>query len=245
MTVLSVVTARTNAELIEYIAPLWIPEDALTLDATYGKGNWWTRFKPKMLYTNDIDPGSPAFDRYDFRDLPRLWGDRFDVIAFDPDYIAKGGRDTSGIAEFDQAFGLDKPYESPAALFYTNSLGIREAARCLSPGGVLLVKCMDYISSGRYVSGYAWAKDTAAAVALELVDVFIHHSGTGPQPKFNRACPECGHGGIQGTATDERICRKCGFTAHRDSFADGTPRRQVHSRRRHSYLMIFRKGKRQ
>ena len=43
-----------------------------------------------------------------------------------------------------------------------------------------------------------------------FADLFIHHSGMGPQPKTN---------------------------------LDGTPRRQVHSRRAHSYLVVFQKPK--
>lgn len=70
--------------------------------------------------------------------------------------------------------------------------------------GRLLVKCMDYISSGAYQPGRHKVVVRATEVGLRQVDEFVHHSGLGPQPR-------------------------------RDL--------QYHSRRAHSFLCVFQKGK--
>lgn len=210
----SVVKARTNAELIEYIAPLYIPDDAYVLDATYGKGKWWSKFEPARLRKNDIDPEADTLWHYDFRQFPEAWADLYDVVAYDPPYIAQGGRTTSTLHNTQKdgmldRYGLHDVPTTHGALRHFTREGAAECLRVLRPGGVLLWKTMDYINSGCYQSGlrdaliFLNAPDTA-----ELVDIFVHHSGTGPQPLTNR---------------------------------DGTPRRQVHSRRAHSYLLVGRK----
>lgn len=200
--VLSVVSARTNAELIEEVAKLWIKGADRVFDATYGRGKWWTNFRPSFLYTNDIDPESPSIYHHDFRDLPEWWNNLFDVVAFDPPYIAQGGRKTSTEQEFLNRYGLQAVPKTPAALRYFIESGIASCARVLKRRGRLLVKTMDYISSGKYHSGYRSVCEDADKWGLTHVDTFIHASGTGPQPKH---------------------------------------RRQVHSRRAHSYLLVFEK----
>jgi hypothetical protein len=165
---------------------------------TYGKGNFWTDYRPANLTTHDI-----AIDGVDFRNLPHDSGS-FDVVVFDPPYITQGGRDTSTIPDFLDAYGL---VEVPKTVTELNLLiwaGMVEARRVLAPKGRLLVKCMDYINGGRYVQGRHTIVRYAEDLELEQVDEFVHYSGTGPQP----------------------------------------PRpRQLHSRRAHSFLCVFQKGR--
>jgi len=76
----------------------------------------------------------------------------------------------------------------------------------LAPKGRLMVKCMDYVSSGGLFLGRHHVVTTALALGLKQADEFVHYSGTGPQPTEN---------------------------------LDGTPRKQYHARRAHSYLCVF------
>lgn len=192
----SVVRHRLNAPLIAEAARLWIRPDDRVLDVTYGRGKFWDIFNPFILIPHDL-----ALDGVDFRNLPEKDGS-IDVVVFDPPYVSKGGRKTSGIVEMDDRYGLTTAARTPAELLAVNAEGMKEAARVLVPGGRLFVKCMDYVSSGKMVLGRHHAVATCLALGLEQVDEFVHHSGTGPQP--------------QG-------------------------RRQVHSRRSHSFLCIFQK----
>ena len=195
MTVESVVTSRLNGPLIATAAKLWIGDDDLVVDVTYGKGNFWTVYRPARLVAHDL-----KIDGVDFRRLPE-GGGSVDVVVFDPPYIAQGGRSSSTEPEFLDRYGLtDCPKTVPESLRLI-SHGMTEGARVLKPGGRLMVKCMDYVSGGRLVLGRHHVVTTALTLGLEQVDEFVHHSGTGPQPKRDR---------------------------------------QLHSRRSHSFLCVFR-----
>ena len=195
----SVITG-TNAHLIATIAPLWIDDTHVVLDTTYGRGNFWTEYRPKSLCSNDRNPNSPADHHFDFCDLP--WYDPFHTVVFDPPYVVKGGRQTSGIEDMDNRYGLTEAPTSPAVMRQLHTAGMTECNRVLVPGGILLMKVGDYISSGQYQSGLDHVTFVAAMLGLEKQDLFIHHSGTGPQPERER---------------------------------------QVHSRRAHTYLVVYRK----
>jgi hypothetical protein len=82
-TVQSVVKARTNGPLIAAVAVLWIRDGDRVLDVTYGRGNFWTKFRPEHLTTHDL-----TLDGVDFRHLPED-DNSVDVVVFDPPYIAR------------------------------------------------------------------------------------------------------------------------------------------------------------
>lgn len=173
----SVVKAARNGPLIATAAKLWIKPDDVVMDVTYGKGNFWTHYRPGHLIAHDL-----VTDGVDFRQLPEADAS-VNVVIFDPPYIAKGGRDTSTIPEFLDRYGLYAAPRTPAEMMEQNAAGMKEAARVLRPGGILMVKCMDYVSSRRLVIARHHVVNTALALGMEQVDEFIHYSGTGPQPK--------------------------------------------------------------
>jgi hypothetical protein len=206
-TVQSVVQSQRNGPLIAAAAQLWINDGAQVLDLTYGRGNFWTEYRPAYLVTNDLDPETAAEHNEDF--CKTSWpGASFDVVVFDPPYIARGGVDTSTVPGFLAAYGLNDKGKtgvasSVEAVQELMRLGIAEAVRVARPGGVLMVKCMDFIYSGRYQAIRHFVVASALAAGLEQVDEFVHYSGTGP----------------------------------------GSWERQLHSRRAHSFLCIFQKGR--
>lgn len=197
----SVIATRRNGPLIASVAKLWIRPTDTVLDVTYGRGLFWTNYEhPGPFKTHDL-----ALDGVDFRQLPEPDGS-VNVVVLDPPYPSVGGRST--LANFDRRHGLIEAPRAPEDLRQLIADGIKEGARVLVRGGRLLVKAADYISSGRYQSGLQHVLNSGVDTDLEIVDLFIHHSGMLPQPKQN---------------------------------PDGTRRRQVHSRRAHSYLVVFKK----
>jgi hypothetical protein len=74
----------TNGHLIADAAKLHISPDAVVLDPTYGRGTWWTVFRPAHLIAHDLH-----LDGVDFRALPEP-DDAVDVVAFDPPYKLNG-----------------------------------------------------------------------------------------------------------------------------------------------------------
>lgn len=196
-TITSVVRG-TNADVIVHVAHLgWITDEDRVFDATYGRGKWWTKYRPPHLAYLIPHEG-------DFRRMDGIGDHNWDVVAFDPPYVLVGGRETSTVPDLLDRYGLRGP-TSLEKLFADIAAGIAEAHRVLRPGGRLLVKCSDFVSSGRFVTGHHQVVSTALAQGFEQVDELVHYSGTGPQPPG---------------------------------------RRQVHSRRAHSFMCIFEKPSR-
>lgn len=166
----------TNAHLIRDVARLgYLREDWLTLDPTYGRGAWWQLWRPDELVTHDL-----RHDGVNFLDLPHD-DDEFDAVTFDPPYIASGGRETSTL-EYVDRYGLKTVPKTPRALQEeVINPGMAECARVLRPRGRMLVKCCDYISSGKYWAGTHETLKHAHWLGLELVDRFEHIGRRRPQ----------------------------------------------------------------
>lgn len=147
------------------------------MDCTYGLGKWWTKFRPDDLVCHDL-----VVDGVDFRALPEA-DNTYDVVAYDPPYVSPGGRVTSTVDDFNSRYGLHYTPTNPHALFdLLVAPGLRECARVLKPKGVVLAKSMNYVSSGKHQPCTLWLCNFAESIGLELVDEFVHVSGTGPQP---------------------------------------------------------------
>ncbi len=179
MTVFAAALWQTNADLIHDVAKLGYL-DGHVLDPTYGKGNWWTVWKPEKMTTHDL-----ALDGYDFRDLPYPDG-TFDAVAYDPPYVSPGGRETSGIKGMHEAYGMADTPKSPRALWQYNTLGFNECVRVLRKGGHIAYKSMDYITSGTFQPVTHWIIEDALDLGLEYVDRFEHIGGVRPQPSGRR-----------------------------------------------------------
>ena len=173
----------SNAYLIEDCARLgYLRSEWKTLDATFGRGVWWTRWKPNNLVIHDL-----AIDGVDFRNLPHDNAE-FDAIAFDPPFVSVGGRKTTTIPEFHQRFGMTDAPKSPAELQEMINLGLHEMARVIKPRGIMVAKCQDYISSGKLWNGTFKTQLAAMEAGFSLIDKFEHISKTSrPQPERTRA----------------------------------------------------------
>lgn len=169
----------SNAELILDLHELcYLRDDDEVLDPTYGKGTWWKLWSPRNLAHHDL-----ALDGVDFRDLPYV-DNRFDVVAFDPPYVSVGGRTTSGIPEMLERYGLVGAPTSPAGVQTLINAGLTECARVARRH--VLVKCQDYISSGKFFDGTFQTRDRALELGLVLQDRFVHLTHPRPQPRRDR-----------------------------------------------------------
>jgi hypothetical protein len=170
----------SNGVLVATVARLGYLGDASStvLDVTYGRGSWWTRYRPARLVTHDI-----ALDGVDFRHLPEPDGS-VDVVCYDPPYISTGSRETSTVDELYARFGLGdlKGWRTIRQLIDD---GLVDCARVTAPGGYLLAKCMDYVESGRKVWNTFHVASEAERLGLRLVDRFHHLTGGGPQVTTN------------------------------------------------------------
>ena len=171
----------TNADLIVDCFTLgYLKPDDYTLDPTYGRDRWWTRRMPAALEAHDI-----RNDGVDFTELPYL-DETFDAVAFDPPYVAVGGRATTGISDFHDRYGMTDAPKSSAELQKLIDRGLGEMFRVVKAGGIVLVKCQDYISSGRLQLGTHWTLTTALDLGFEVVDRLEHIGSPRPQPPGRR-----------------------------------------------------------
>ncbi len=178
--ILAANTWPTNAELIADAATLHINPNAKVLDVTYGQGVWWKRYRPADLTIHDL-----TVDGVDFRALPEPDA-TFDVVAFDPPYVSVGGRQTTTMPGFHARYGLTLAPTSPAGVQADIDAGLAEVRRVLRRRGLALVKCQDYISSGRLWPGTHLTLTSAFSVGFELVDRFEHIGSPRPQPPGRR-----------------------------------------------------------
>lgn len=169
----------TNADMIVDIVRVGhLRRDRLTLDPTYGEGNWWTLWRPDRLVCHDKYKG----DGVDFRHVPHA-DDEFDQIGYDPPYVSVGGRDTSGLGDFFERYGLRGASKGHRQLQRLIDQGTDEMARVLRPGtGRLVIKCADYVSGGKLRIGTHWTLTHAEKIGLEIVDKFVHAGDVRPQP---------------------------------------------------------------
>lgn len=210
-----------NAAMIEAAAKLGhLDAEASTLDLTYGDGAWWKRWAP-------VDVFAPL--GVDFRATP-FAPRTFNQIVFDPPYVSVGGRETSGIQAMLKKYGLDKAPESPGDLQRELINPGLDECRRLAPA-LLVVKCMDYISSDTIWIGSHYTLAKAMTLGFAVLDKIERVGKGGPQPKERtKKCPDCkGRGFFRG---HDDPCLRCEHTGR-------VPSTQHHARRNISTMWFL------
>jgi hypothetical protein len=165
-----------NAAMIETARDLGYIHGRV-LDPTYGRGKWWTNWRPDELVTHDL-----KLDGVDFRNLPA--DGLFDTITFDPPYIPQGGRPTSTL-DLDR-YGLVTVPTSNAALRALVAAGMASFLEHTTPRAHVLVKCMSYVNSGAWRPMPRWIANDAEELGYAQVDELVHLRHPGPQPAHPR-----------------------------------------------------------
>lgn len=168
---------RTNAAMLADAARLGlIDKTMVTLDATWGKGAWWSGWKPERIIGLDLAPAKARDVRGDFTELPFRSG-AFDLVCFDPPY---GYRGTSRLA-MDEGYGLAESYVSPDDRDALIILGVFEAVRVAARGGVVIVKVQDQTVSGSPRMQSHTATSAAQRIGCRLRSVLEVSGGVRPQ----------------------------------------------------------------
>lgn len=173
----------TNAALIADVAVMYLDKNACTLDPTWGKGKWWTLWKPNDLTRHD----RYTLDGSDFRDLPHDDGS-FDQIGYDPPYVCPGGLKTSTTKAMHSAYGMDsggvsleeaRDFKTPAQLQTIMDDGLTEMRRLVAARGKVLMKCKDYIWGGKLWEGTYRTRKHAEALGFTVLDRVRAHRSSG------------------------------------------------------------------
>lgn len=242
---------RSNADMIVDMVQLgYLRDSDRIVDMTYGRGKWWGKWRePDVGYDlfETFEPGEAPphlVTGVDFRRIVRDGHERersADVAAFDPPYVCVGGRETTTLPDFTNRYGIDTAPSSPAKLHEMNAAGLAEAYWLLVPGGVALVKCADYVSSGHLQPASHWLLDRALSLGFQLLDRFYHVGHVRAQPERTRKCGTC-----KGTAVGPPIDGPggVGFATCPDCVNGRQRSTQVHARQNLSHLFVLRKAKR-
>lgn len=183
MTVMAAFAWPTNAHLIADVARLgFLRTTDHVLDPTYGRGKWWTLWRPEQLTTHDL-----RLDGVDFRQLPEPDA-TFDAVAFDPPYMAPGGRATSTLPDFNDRYGTHTCARTPREQQDVINAGLKEILRVTKPRGVVLARCCDYVNGGKLFPGTHLTLTAALGMGYELVDRLERVcANPRPQPDRTRA----------------------------------------------------------
>jgi hypothetical protein len=177
--VLAVGAWSTNAKMIADVSKLGYL-DGKVVDLSFGRGKFWTEFRPSDLEVNDIEPGRADW-QLDVTKTPReAWVGLFDAAVWDPPYRLSGkrdGRTAKNETDFDDRYGTQE-YVSPKGVQSLINSGILYAAHVVKPGGHILVKCQTQVAGGKKrfqpseAVRYAHLLGDAEGLKLKQVDEF-------------------------------------------------------------------------
>lgn len=159
-------------ELLQWIALLYLPKGTFDVDATFSTGCLYrTGAIPIPPIRYDLHPQRTDVQQADCRRLPLLVNS-IDSIILDPPFLATSGPSLSTTQGnyINRRFGV---YPTETALRDLYQESIEEAFRVLKPGGVLVFKCQDKVSSGKQHMMHCFVHSAAVQQGFEVLDLFI------------------------------------------------------------------------
>ena len=161
-----------QSEIIRNILKLHVPEGKIDCDPTFSTGAFYNGTgidKPELRF--DIKPQREDVAQADARNLP-LEDGSISCMMLDPPFLATTGKSlTEGTGNrINRRFGV---YLDEKSLHQMYAGIIREAYRVLKPGGILIFKCQDKVSSGKQYLSHVFIINTAVATGFYPKDLYV------------------------------------------------------------------------
>lgn len=159
-------------ELIAGILQLHCPSGRIDCDPTYSKGVFYQGSITPPDLKFDINPQVSGVEAASADALP-LADCSLDTIMFDPPFLATTGpslRQDDGSNRINKRFGV---FASEVELHAFYARALAEFHRILRPGGVLIFKCQDKVSSGKQYLSHVFVINQAEATGFYSLDLFI------------------------------------------------------------------------
>ena len=234
VTVMAATKWTDNSEMVLDLRRLGHIKDTDRIyDPTYQDGTWWKRWRPEGLITASLDPANGPDIIADFRHAP-FADESFDVVAYDPPYVVKGGRDTSTMQDHQRRYGIDTAPKKPVELQALIDHGMMEMARISS--WIVLAKCQDYVSSQKVWWGTDLTRRHAEEhCGLRAIDkLYFLNNGSAQDPDRDKKCPACKGKGGNYKLADPINCPQCDGSGR-------VPSVQEHARQNVSVCWVFEK----
>jgi hypothetical protein len=168
-----------NSDLLPDIIELYVPAGSVVADVTWGRGVFWKK-RPDLLRSrrvlgSDLDRTKGDVTA-DFRHLPYPTGS-LDALILDPPYLYVGGFKTLKLS-------IDAGYNNRGRALVQGIFGVGavnlmfyqaicEAERVVKPRGILIVKCMDQVMSGKQEWQHVTVMDYMNNLGFENLDLFV------------------------------------------------------------------------
>jgi hypothetical protein len=156
-------------EILKDIKSLYCPQ-GFECDVTYGNGKFYENIKPPILKF-DIDPQQLDVKQACSANLPLIDGCLSSMV-FDPPFLTyvRSGREGNGNMVMAKRFAGYWRYDE-LEVHYKATL--KESARVLRKGGVLVFKCQDIIHNHRMHCTHSNVIRWAEECGFRLLDLFI------------------------------------------------------------------------
>jgi hypothetical protein len=165
-----------NADLIANVVALYVEPGQRVLDATYGRGTFWTRCDRNRFSLVTADLARPADANCDFRDMPFDDG-HFHHAILDPPYM-HDGKTVIVRNQYNNQITTGTMGHDDVIQMYTD--GMRECARVLKPSGFIWVKTQDEVCSGCQRLSHVEIILSGHEMGLYVRDLFVLHQSGRP-----------------------------------------------------------------
>ena len=161
-----------QGEIIRNILKLHVPEGKIDCDPTFSTGAFYNGTDIALpQYRYDISPQRSDVVQADARYLP-LADSSISCMMLDPPFLATKGKslhsDYGNI--INRRFGV---YPDEKSLHQCYSDMLSEAYRVLKPGGILVFKCQDKVSSGKQYLSHVFIINEAVRIGFYPKDLFV------------------------------------------------------------------------